>query len=66
MINGSEKVWLYHYEQNPLHAYLSMTASGGFHLTQGDRVQVGNCANPDFLAGGSYDYFSGVLIKPDV
>jgi len=66
MINGSNMMLMYHYERDPLHAFFSITASVGFHLTRGDRVQVGNCFNPSFLGRGSYDYFAGVLIKPDV
>ena len=66
MINGSNKMMMYHYEWDAMHAYFSMTASGGFLLNRGDLVQVGDCTNPGFLTGGSYDYFSGVLIKPDV
>ena len=67
MINGSNKMMMYHYERDPLHAYFSMTASGGFHLNRGDRVQVGGCYNPAFLVSGETEsYFSGVLIKPDV
>ena len=67
MINGSTKMEMYHYERDPLHAFFSMTASGGFHLNRDDRVQVGDCVHPDFLySGGGESYFSGVLIKPDV
>ena len=66
MINGSIKMMMYHDEVNPLHALFSMTVSGGFHLNRGDRVQVGDCGNPGFLGGGTYSYFSGVLIKSDV
>jgi len=66
MINGSDKMYMYHYEREAVHAYFSMTASGGFHLNRGDRVQVGGCRNPSFLGSGSESIFSGVLIKPDV
>jgi len=67
MINDSNKMFMWHYEQNVLHALFSMTASGGFHLNRGDRVQVGNCADPGFLySGGMESFFSGFLNKPDV
>jgi len=67
MINDSTKMMMWHHEQNPLHALFSMTASGGFRLNRGDRVQVGDCTNPSFLHSGGIDsFFSGVLLKPDV
>jgi len=67
MINGSHKMQMRHYEVNPLHAIFSKTASAGFLLNRGDRVQVGDCINPGFLYnGGMESFFSGVLIKPDV
>jgi len=67
IINGSQNLMMWHNERDVVHTTFSMTASGGFHLNRGDRVQVGDCFNPGFLHSGSmYSYFSGVLIKPDV
>jgi len=67
MINGSNKMEMYHHEENAMHATFSMTATGGFYLNRGDRVQVGYCFNPGFLfISNIVSYFSGVLIRPDV
>jgi len=67
MINGNAKMLMEHYERDALHAYFSMSASAGFHLNRGDRVQVGNCGHPGFLhIGVMSSYFSGFLIRPNV
>jgi len=47
-------------------AAYSMSASAGFHLKLGDRVQVGNCYNEDYIEKNAQTFFSGILIKPDV
>ena len=66
MINGINKIRMY---TNPVmgeHAAYSMSASAGFHLRLGDRIQVGYCGNQDHIYNTIDTFFSGILIKPDV
>ena len=65
VINGIGKLQMF---TNPViddTAVYSMSASAGFHLRLGDRVQVGLCGNPDHIENNVDTFFSGILIKPD-
>jgi len=66
MINGIGKLIMYTDPVADETAAFSMSASAGFHLRLGDRVQVGGCVNPDHFFNTADTFFSGILIKPDV
>ena len=66
MINQNYKLKMYtDPTSDPTPAY-SMSASAGFHLKLGDRVQVGNCNYYIYIINDLDTFFSGMLIKPDV
>jgi len=66
IINGSSKLEMTTDPVSDETAGYSMSASAGFHLRLGDRVQVGECGNPDHIYNTIDPFFSGILIKPDV
>jgi len=66
MINGIGKLIMYTDPATDETAVYSMSASAGFRLRLGDRVQVGRCGNPDHIYSTVATFFSGILIKPDV
>jgi len=65
MINGINKLSMYTDPVTDETALYSMSASAGFHLRLGYRVQVGGCGNPDYIQNDLNTFFSGILIKPD-
>jgi len=66
MINGEINLHLVTNHVTNATAAYSMSASAGFHLRLGDRVQVGGCTNADAITNFRDTFFSGILIKPDV
>jgi len=66
MINNSNRLQMYTDPITDERASYSMSASAGFHLRLGDRVQVGDCWNQDHIYNSIETFFSGILIKPDV
>jgi len=64
-INGNTAIQIYTDPQTDQSAAYSMSASAGFHLKLGDRVQVGGCEFGDHILNSMTTFFSGILIKPD-
>ena len=64
-INGSDMLQLYTDLVTDETAAYSMSASAGFHLRLGDQVQVGDCANANYIYSDKRTHFSGFLVKPD-
>jgi len=65
-INGSNMISIYADPNADEPAGYSMSASAGFHLKLGDRVQVGGCHHEGYFENNARTFFSGILIKPDV
>ena len=64
LINETAKITFYTPNENGDHATASATA--GFHLSRGDRVNIGQCSYGEHIFSGSETYFSGVLVTPDL
>jgi len=64
MVNGRAMIRFYTPNEEADHSSASATA--GFHLSIGDRVNIGQCGGEEHVFSGLETYFSGMLVTPDI